>query len=56
MSLSLMFHLEANMQWRQTSSRKKKAVVFTTVTTNAFQYQINTEFSKVCEILKVCGI
>ncbi len=49
-------HLETNMLSRQTPSRKKKAVVFTTVTTNAYQDQINAGFSKVCEIFKVCGI
>ncbi len=37
-------------------SRKKKAVVFTTVTTSAYQDQINAGFSKVCEIFKVRGI
>ncbi len=31
-------------------SRKKKAVVFTTVTTSAYQGQLNSGFSKVCEI------
>ncbi len=36
--------------------RKKKAVVFTTVTTSAYQDQLNTGFSKVCEIFKVLGI
>ncbi len=30
--------------------------VFTTVTMNAYQDQINAGFSKVCEIFKVCGI
>ncbi len=35
---------------------KKKAVVFTTVTINAYQDQINAGFSKVCEIFKVRGI
>ncbi len=44
------------MPWRKTPSRKKKAVVFTTVTTNAYQDQINAGFSKVCEIFKVRGI
>ncbi len=34
------------------SSRKKKAVVFTTVTMSAYQDQINAGFSKVCEIVK----
>ncbi len=48
---SLTFCLETKMLWRQTLSRKKKAV-----TTNAYQDQINTGFSKVCEIFKVCGI
>ncbi len=49
MSRSLMFRLEIKMPWRQTPSRKKKAVVFTNVI-------VNTGFSKVSEILKVCGI
>ncbi len=44
------------MPWRQTPSQKKKAVVFTTVTTNASQDQISAGFSKVCEIFKVHGI
>ncbi len=56
MSLSLTLHLETKMPWRQTPSRKKKAVVFTTVTTNAYQGQLNAGFSKVCEIFKVRGI
>ncbi len=47
---------ETKMPWRQTPSRKKKAVVFTNVTTNAYQGQLNTGFSKVCEIFKVCCI
>ncbi len=55
-SRSLTFHLETKMPWCQTLSRKKKAVVFTTVMTNAYQDQINTEFSKVCKIFKVRGI
>ncbi len=38
------------------SSRKKKAVVFTTVTMSAYQDQINAGFSKVCEIVNVCSI
>ncbi len=37
-------------------TKEKKAVVFTNVMTNAYQDQINTGFSKVCEIFKVCGI
>ncbi len=44
------------MPWCQTPSRKKKAVVFTNGTTNAYQGQLNAGFSKVCEIFKVCGI
>ncbi len=56
MSCSLTFHLETKMQWCQTPSRKKKAVVFTTVTMNAYQDQINAGFSKVCEIFKVRSI
>ncbi len=44
------------MPWRQTLSRKKKAVVFTNVTTNAYQGRLNAGFSKVCEIFKVRGI
>ncbi len=44
------------MLWRQTPSRKKKAIVFTNVTTNAYQGQLNAGFSKVCEIFKVRGI
>ncbi len=55
-SRSLKFRLETKMPWRQTPSRKKKAVVFTTVTTNAYQDQINAGFSKVCEIFNVRGI
>ncbi len=45
-SCSLTFRLET-----KTPSRKKKAVVFTNVTTN-----VNAGFSKVCEIIKVHGI
>ncbi len=55
-SRSLTFRLETKMPWRQTPSRKKKAVVFTTVTTNAYQNQLNTGVSKVCEIFKVRSI
>ncbi len=55
-SRSLTCRLETKMPWRQTPSRKKKAVVFTNVTTNAYQDQINAGFSKVCEIFKVRGI
>ncbi len=55
-SRSLTFRLETKMPWCQTSSRKKKDVVFTTVTTNAYQDQLHAGFSKVCEIFKVRGI
>ncbi len=55
-SCSLMFCLETKMLWRQTLSRKKKAVQFTTVTTSAYQDQLIAGFSKVCQIFKVCGI
>ncbi len=47
---------ETKMPWRQTPSRKKKDIVFTTVTTNTYQGQLNAGFSKVCEIFKVRGI
>ncbi len=56
MSRSLTFRLETKMPCRQTPSRKKKAVVFTNVTTSAYQGQLNAGFSKVCEIFKVRGI
>ncbi len=55
-SRSLTLRLETKMPWRQTPSRKKKAVVFTTVTTNNYQDQLNAGFLKVCEIFKVRGI
>ncbi len=55
-SRSLTFCLETKMPWRQTPSRKKKAIVFTNVTTSAYQDQLNAGFSKVCEIFKVRGI
>ncbi len=55
-SCSLTFHLETKMPWRQTPSRKKKAVLFTDVTTSAYQDLINAGFSKVCEIFRVRGI
>ncbi len=35
---------------------KEESLRVTTVMTNACQDQINTDFSKVCEIFKVCGI
>ncbi len=44
------------MSWRQTSSRKKKAAVFTNVTVNAYQRQLNAGFSKLREIFKVRAI
>ncbi len=56
MSRSLTFRLETKMPWRQTPSRKKKAVVFTNVMTNTYQDQLHAGFSKVCEIYKVHGI
>ncbi len=56
LSRSLTLRLETKMPWCQTPSRKKKAVVFTNVTTNAYQGQLNAGFSKVCEIFKVRGI
>ncbi len=56
MSRSLTFCLETKMPWRQTPSRKKKAVVFTNVTTNTYQDKLNAGFSKICEIFKVRGI
>ncbi len=37
-------------------TRNKDAVMFTNVTANTFQGQINAGFSKVCEIFKVHGI
>ncbi len=40
----------------ETPLRKKKAIVFTNVTANVYQGQLNTGFSKVCEIFKVHGI
>ncbi len=56
MSRSLMFLLETKLPWRQTPSRKKKAVVFTTVTTDAYLDQLNAGVTNVCEIFKVCSI
>ncbi len=41
---------------KQKCSWKKKAVVFTNVTANAYQGQLNAGFSKVCGIFKVHGI
>ncbi len=56
MSRSLTFRLETKMPWCQTPSRKKKSVVFTTVTTDAYHDQLNAGISKVCEIFNVHGI
>ncbi len=56
MSRSFTFCLETKMPWCQTPSRKKKAVVFTNVTVNAYQGGLNAGFSKVCEIFQVRGI
>ncbi len=55
-SRSLTFHLERKMPWCQTPSRKKKAFVFSNGMANTYQSQLNTVFSKVCEIFKVRGI
>ncbi len=41
------------MPWCQTPSRKKKSVVFTTVTMRTYHCQLNAGFSEVCEICKV---
>ncbi len=54
MSCFLTFCLETKMLWRQTPSRMKKASVFTNVTANAYQSRLNTEFPKLCKIVKVC--
>ncbi len=54
---SLTFRLETKISCRHTPSWKKKAVVFTNVTANAYQGRLNAVFSKVCEICtKVCAI
>ncbi len=44
------------MPWCQTPSQKKKAIVFTTVMTSAYQDQLNAGVSKVCEKCNVRGI
>ncbi len=41
---------DLKMSWRQNPSWKKKAVVFTTVTTSISQDQLNARFSKVFEL------
>ncbi len=53
---SLTLCLETKLPWCQTPSRKKKAVVFRTVRTDAYHDQLNAGVSKVCEIFKVRGI
>ncbi len=55
-SHSLTFRLETKMSWHQTPSRKKKAIIFTNVTVNAYEGRLNAEFSKVCEIFNVYDI
>ncbi len=52
MSCSLDCCLETKMLWRQTPSRKKKAVVFTTVMTRTYQDQLKAGFSKYVKYLK----
>ncbi len=52
MSCLFSVRLETKMMWGQTPSQKKKAIVFTTVTTDAYQGQLNAGFSKVCDIFK----
>jgi len=49
-SRSLTVHMETKPLWRQTPSRKKKAIVFTTVKLSVYQDQLNAGFSKVCEV------
>ncbi len=44
------------LPWRQTPSRKKKDIVFTTVTTYVYQDQLNVGVSKVCEIFWIFKI
>ncbi len=51
-SRSLTFCLETKMPWRQTPSRKKKAVVFTNVTASAYQVNKTLEFPKYVKYLK----
>ncbi len=55
-SHSLIFSLETKIPWHQIPSRKEKAVMFTNVTADAYQSQLNAGFLKVCEIFKVRGI
>ncbi len=56
MSRALTFQQETKMPWPQTPSQKKKAIVFTFVTTGTYPDQLNAGCSKVCEIFKVCDI
>ncbi len=57
MSRSLTFRLESkNAVVPNTLEKKKKAVMFITVTMSTYQDQLNTGVSKVCEKCKVCGI
>ncbi len=44
--------LETKMLWCQTPSRKKKAVMFTNVTTSTYQDQLNAGFQKYVKYLK----
>ncbi len=55
-SCSWTFHLETKMPWRQTPSQKKKATCLQMWWWTWHQGQLKAGFSKVCEILKVCGI
>ncbi len=56
-SRSLTFRLETKMPWHQTPSWKKKAIIFTNVTVNAYEGRLNAEFNlfhiKVCEIFNI---
>ncbi len=46
-SRSLTIHLKTKMHWCQTTSWKKKAVMFTTLTMIAYRHQLQAGFSKV---------
>ncbi len=54
-SHSLMFRLETKLRWRQTHSRKKKAIVFTNCDDRRLSESTKRWSFKVCEIFKVCG-
>ncbi len=56
MSRTITYCLETKEAVTPNPSRKKKAVVFTFVMTRTYQDQLNTGFSKVCEIFKVRSI